>query len=153
MLSATEALAIEGVVAKRLASVYRPGVRSPDWVKVKHELVGDYVIGGWRPGRRDLGAVLVGAPGPDGLRYRGRVGGGISAANERDLLARLGKLRIAHSPFADALPREDAKGAVYTEPRLVVEVRYGNLTPDGRLRFPRFVRLRPDKSPEEIEDA
>jgi bifunctional non-homologous end joining protein LigD len=152
-LEASRDLAIEGVVAKRLSSVYRPGARSPDWIKVKHDQTGDYVIGGWRPGRRDLGALLVGLPGAGGLRYRGRVGGGISAAAERDLLTRLGALRVMDSPFAEPLPREDGKGAVYTRPELVVEVRYGNLTPDGRLRFPRFVRLRPDKSPEEADDA
>ena len=77
------------------SSVYRPGARSPDWVKVKHEQTGDYVVGGWRTGRRDLGALLVGTPGVGGLRYRGRVGGGISAANERHLLARLDPLRVA----------------------------------------------------------
>lgn len=152
-LAASSDLAIEGVVAKRLSSVYRPGVRSPDWVKVKHELTNDYVIGGWRPGRRELGALLVGSPTPAGLRYRGRVGGGISAANERDLLARLAALREPRSPFAEALPRDDARGAFYTRPELVVEVRFGNLTPDGKLRFPRFIRLRPDKSVEEVEDG
>jgi bifunctional non-homologous end joining protein LigD len=151
-LAAAHELTLEGVVAKRLSSVYRPGVRSPDWVKLKHEKTGDYVVGAWRVGRRELGALLVGTPGPGGLRYRGRVGGGISAAVERDLLARLGPLRTDRSPFVDAVPREDLKGASYVEPVLVVEVRYGTLTPDGRLRFPRFVRLRPDKSAAEVVD-
>src|SRR6185369_5944610 len=152
-VAAAHSLALEGVVAKRLSSLYRPGTRSPDWIKIKHERTGDYVIGGWRIGRRALGALLVGIPGPDGLIYRGRVGGGISAATEKDLLTRLTALRVPASPFASALPREDARDATYCRPELVVEVRYGNLTPDGRLRCPRFVRLRPDKSPEEVDDA
>jgi bifunctional non-homologous end joining protein LigD len=152
-LDAAQSLALEGVVAKRLSSVYRPGSRSPDWIKVKLDRTGDYVIGGWRPGRRELGALLIGSPVDGGLRYRGRVGGGISAAVERDLLARLGALRVPESPFVQPLPREDARGALFTRPTLVVEVRYGSLTPEGRLRFPRFVRLRPDKSPEEADDG
>ena len=151
-LAAASELTLEGVVAKRLSSTYRPGVRSPDWVKLKHEQTRDYVIGAWRVGRRDLGAVLVGTPSPRGLLYRGRVGGGISAAVERDLLARLGPLQTKRSPFADAVPREDLRGASFVEPVLVVEVRYGSITPDGRLRFPRFVRLRPDKDPSEAAD-
>ncbi len=146
-------LALEGVVAKRLSSTYRPGARSPDWIKIKNEQTGDYVVGGWRPGRRALGALLVGAAGPEGLTYRGRVGGGISASAERDLLARLNDLRAAQSPFAGALPREDTHGAKWVRPELVVEVRYGSITRDGRLRFPRYVRLRPDKTPQEAGDA
>ncbi len=151
-LAAATDLSLEGVVAKRLASPYRAGVRSPEWVKLKRDSTGDYVIGGWRPGRRDLGALLVGTPVAGGLRYRGRVGGGISAANERDLLSRLATRRAGESPFVAPLPREDARGAHYVSPELVVEVRYGNITPDGRLRFPRFVRLRPDKTPAETAD-
>jgi bifunctional non-homologous end joining protein LigD len=152
-LEAAQALALEGVVAKRIQSLYRPGLRSPDWVKVKREQTGEYVIGGWRSGRRALGALLVGAYGPSGLEYRGRVGGGISAAAEQELLRLLGPLRSDRSPFAEVLPREDAKGATFVEPTLVVEVRYGALTPDRRLRFPIYRRLRPDKTPEETADA
>jgi bifunctional non-homologous end joining protein LigD len=152
-LEAARELALEGVVAKRLDSVYRPGLRSPDWIKVKHEHTGDFVVGGWRPGARALGALLVGVARPDGrLEYRGRVGGGISAAAERALLTALKPLRVSASPFTAALPREDAKDATYVRPELVVEVRYGQLTPDARLRFPRFVRIRPDKTPAETED-
>jgi bifunctional non-homologous end joining protein LigD len=151
-LAAATEHTLEGVVAKRLDSTYRPGLRSPDWLKVKRDETGDYVIGGWRPGERRLGALLVGSPGTGGgLVYRGRVGGGISGASERSLLAALEPLRTDRSPFAGELPREDAKGATWVRPELVVEVRYGQQTPDGRLRFPRFVRLRPDKAPAESD--
>jgi bifunctional non-homologous end joining protein LigD len=150
---------LEGVVAKRLETPYVPGLRSPDWIKVKFDRTGDYVIGGWRSGARRLGGLLVGVPGPDGtLRFRGRVGGGIGAAAEAQLLSVLAPLARPGSPFAPgAVPREDARGAHWVSPDLVVEVRYGNRTPDGRLRFPRFLRLRPDKTPaecvEEDEDG
>jgi bifunctional non-homologous end joining protein LigD len=60
---------------------------------------------------------------------------------------------VPESPFTQALPREDARDATWVRPELVVEVRYGQRTPDGRLRFPRFVRLRPDKSPGEVVDG
>jgi len=152
-LAAAKDLALEGVVAKRLDSTYRPGLRSPDWIKMKHEHTGDFVVGGWRPGARALGALLVGRARPDGaLDYRGRVGGGISASAEKALLAALKPLHTTASPFAEAIPLEDAKDATYVRPEVVVEVRYGQLTPDAKLRFPRFVRLRPDKSPAETED-
>jgi bifunctional non-homologous end joining protein LigD len=151
-LAAATEHALEGVVAKRADSLYRPGQRSPDWVKVKRDETDEFVVGGWRPGERRLGALLVGSPvAGGGLAFRGRVGGGISGAAERSLLAALEPLRSDTSPFADELPREDARGATWVRPELVVEVKYGNRTPDGRLRFPRFVRLRPDKSPAETE--
>ncbi len=144
---------LEGVVAKREDSVYLPGSRSPDWVKVKFDRTGDYVIGGWRSGVRKLGGLLVGVPTADGLAFRGRVGGGIGAVAEKELLAALEPLARRESPFrAGAVPREDSRGAHWVRPELVVEVRYGNRTPDGRLRFPRYLRLRPDKSPEECAE-
>jgi bifunctional non-homologous end joining protein LigD len=152
--AAAEENSLEGVVAKRLGSVYRPGQRSPDWVKVKLELTGDFVVGGWRPGARRIGGLLVGVPAGGALRFGGRVGGGIGAAAERSLLAVLEPLRTPHSPFLEgSVPREDARGAIWTSPRVVVEVKYGQMTPDGRMRFPRFLRLRPDKPVDEVTNS
>jgi bifunctional non-homologous end joining protein LigD len=151
MAAATEHT-LEGVVAKRLDSPYRPGARSNDWIKVKRDLTGDFVVGGWRPGARRLGALLVGSPVSGGLAFRGRVGGGISAAAERALLSALAPLATDGSPFVQPLSREDARGATWVHPELVVEVRYGERTPDGRLRFPRFVRARPDKAAADCAD-
>ncbi|WP_173158268.1 non-homologous end-joining DNA ligase [Phytohabitans suffuscus] len=144
---------LEGLVAKRVDSIYRPGVRTGDWVKVKAEFTAEFVIGGWRPGARKVGGLLVGVPEPGGrLAFRGRVGGGIGAAAERALLKELEPRRDAPSPFVE-IPSEDARGAIWVRPEIVVEVKYGQRTPDGRLRFPRFLRLRPDMRPEDVDDA
>jgi bifunctional non-homologous end joining protein LigD len=152
-LAAVEENGLEGVVAKRLSSAYRPGIRSADWVKYKAEASAEFVVGGYRPGARPLGALLIGVPGPEGLLFRGRVGGGIKASDERALLELLAPLKTAHSPFATPLAREDSKDATWVRPEKVVEIKYGQRTPDGRLRFPRFLRLRPDRTPEEVADA
>ncbi|WP_246002507.1 DNA ligase [Allorhizocola rhizosphaerae] len=146
-VAAARELGLEGVIAKRLDSPYRPGARSPDWVKYKFVRTGDFVIGGWRPGARPLGALLIGTPSPRGLIYRGRVGGGITAGTEATLLPVLHELARPDSPFAGQAERGN-----YVEPVLVVEVRYGEITRDGRLRFPVFLRLRPDLLPSEVVD-
>jgi bifunctional non-homologous end joining protein LigD len=143
---------LEGVMAKRLNSIYRPGVRTPDWIKYKIDQTAEFVVGGWRPGARTLGALFIGVPEDGALAYRGRVGGGISAASERTLLAALRPLIADASPFAVEVPRAEAKDATWVRPELVIEVRYGEQTPDGRLRFPRFLRIRPDLTPDDVAE-
>jgi len=155
-LAAAEEYQLEGVVAKRAGSLYRAGARTPDWVKVKLESTAEFVIGGWRPGVRKIGGLLVGTPTDRGLAFRGRVGGGISGAAERALLKVLEPLVTKTSPFVtgdQSVPREDARGAIWVKPDIVLEVRYGQRTPDGRLRFPRYLRLRPDLTAEDVTDG
>jgi bifunctional non-homologous end joining protein LigD len=67
-------------------------------------------------------------------------------------MAALDPLVVAASPFAQALPREDSRTAVWVRPQVVVEVKFAERTRDGRLRFPRFLRLRSDKAAEEVVD-
>jgi bifunctional non-homologous end joining protein LigD len=143
---------LEGVVAKRWESAYRPGVRSADWVKKKLETTAAFVVGGWRPGARRIGGLLLGVPTGGRLLFRGRVGGGIGAATERALLTVLEPLRTTGPPFAGTVPREDARGAIWVRPEVVVDITYGQRTPDGRLRFPRLKRLRPDLTIGDVHD-
>lgn len=150
VLQATVANGLEGVVAKRRDSVYRPGRRVAEWVKVKTLQTQDVVIGGWTEGKgsreKSLGALLMGLPGPDGLRYAGKVGTGFNERDRQELLDALGPLATSSSPFVDHIPAADAKVAHYTRPELVGEVAYGEWTPAGRLRHPRWTRLRDDKA-------
>ncbi|GAB4056681.1 non-homologous end-joining DNA ligase [Catellatospora paridis] len=154
LLETSREQGLEGVVAKLLDSAYEPGRRSRAWIKVKNLRTQEVVVAGWRPGQGNradtIGALLLGIPGPDGLRYVGSVGTGFTRQMLDDLRQRLSKLERSTSPFAEALPTRDAKDAHWVTPKLVGEVRFTEWTRDGRLRHPAWRGLRPDKSPSEV---
>ncbi len=153
ILQATVENGLEGVVAKRRSSPYRPGRRSPDWTKVKSFRTQEVVIGAWTDGQGErhnsLGALLLGIPDDGGLRYAGKVGTGFSAKVRADLLHDLQPLATPASPFL-ALPSGDAAKAHFVRPELVGEVEFGEWTTAGRLRHPTWRGLRPDKAPREV---
>jgi bifunctional non-homologous end joining protein LigD len=140
---------LEGVVAKRVASRYEPGKRSRSWIKTPLRKTIEVVVGGWAPGqgRRagTLGALLLGVPSPEGLRYIGNVGTGFTDAVLADLLGRLTRLARLTSPFAEPVPAEFARHARWVAPELVGEVEYRSVSRDGRLRHPSWRGLRSDK--------
>ena len=149
LLASTLEQGLEGVVAKRRSSVYQPGVRSPDWVKVAHRVSDSYVIGGWRRGQagRRLASLLVGTPTADGLlRYDGAVGSGLSEREVGALLPVLAEIARDERPFhwSAALPDPDREPVAWVEPLLVVDVEHLGRTSAGLLRQPTVVRLRPD---------
>lgn len=153
LFRATLEQGLEGVVSKRLSSPYLPGRRSGDWLKSPHRARVSAVVGGWRAetGTVDrLGAVLLGVPAPDGWRYAGRMGSGIAGKAQRQLAELLAPLRADRSPFASPVPPVDANGAVWVEPRVVVEARVLEVTRDGRLRQPAYVGVRTDVTPESL---
>jgi bifunctional non-homologous end joining protein LigD len=153
VLAASEENGLEGVVAKRLASPYRPGVRSPDWRKIKTFRTQSVVVGGWRPGqgRRagTIGSLLVGVPDDQGrLVYVGHVGTGFSDQDLRDLQRML--TTRTTSPFEGTLPREITRDAHWVEPDLVGEVAYAVWTADNRLRHPAWRGIRDDLEPDDV---
>ena len=154
VLAAVLGNGLEGIVAKRRTSPYRPGRRSPDWVKVKAERTQEVLVGGWTAGRGErageLGALLLGVPDDAGLRYVGKVGTGFGADERRALLNSLEALASLDSPFAAPPPRRETDGAHFVRPELVGEVRYAEWTPAGRLRHPVWRGIRPDRSPRDV---
>jgi bifunctional non-homologous end joining protein LigD len=155
LLSATAEQGLEGVVSKRRDSPYAVGRRSPDWVKVAHRNVVSAVVGGWRPETGSvsrLGAVLVGTPGVEGLRFIGRAGSGLAGKAGETMRRALEPLVTDQNPFIE-VPREDAAGVTWVRPELVVDLRALGESSGGRLRQPSYVGLRPDLTPEDILEA
>lgn len=146
---------LEGVVAKRLLSPYRPGQRSPTWVKTPLDKVTEAVVVGWRPGkgRRQgmIGSVLLGALDEQGrLVYIGHVGTGFSQQALREVEAELALLARNTSPLGVPAPRECQRDARWVEPVLVCDVQYRTLSPDCRLRHPSWRGLRRDREPSQV---
>ncbi|WP_204055794.1 non-homologous end-joining DNA ligase [Microbispora corallina] len=155
VLAESRRLGLEGVVAKRLTSPYRPGRRSPDWVKVKNVRTQEVVVCGWKAGegRRTgtIGSLLLGVHDERGrLRYAGSVGTGFTEAALRRIAERLAPLARRTPPFDEEPSREDARGAHWVEPLLVGEVQYAEWTGEHRLRHPSWRGFREDKNPEDV---
>jgi bifunctional non-homologous end joining protein LigD len=153
VLAASRENGLEGVVAKRLDSPYRPGQRGTEWLKVKNVRTQSVLVGGWRPGqgRRagGVGSLLVGVHDDEGrLVYVGHVGTGFTAQALRDLEGLF--TPRAGSPFMGTLPREVTRDARWVEPVLVGEVAFAVWTADGRLRHPSWRGLRDDLAPEDV---
>jgi DNA ligase D-like protein (predicted ligase) len=167
LFEAARRLGLEGIMAKRASSPYRPGVRSPDWLKIRNVKTADCVIIGYTRGRGfgGLGALVLGATRRDGrLSYIGSAGSGLSA-DEADRLLRLMGPPQSQPPLGagappatgaslplgfvpPALRRQDV---VWVAPSLVCEVGYTEVTAEGRLRHPVYRGLRLDKTPAECD--
>jgi len=137
-------LGLEGIMGKKESSVYRPGIRSSDWIKIKRSLTVDMVVGGYIPGKGNresfFGGLLVGAYDQGKLIYVGRVGSGFS---EKELETVTKSFQpVSKSPFSNPPP---TTGVVWLKPEVVVEVTAMEVTHDGHLRAPVFLRLRDDK--------
>lgn len=161
LLDESQALGYEGVVAKKLASPYRPGTRSGDWVKVKVPRRQLMVIAGWMPSdvhpdrmgslvvaRYDIPASVANRTGSvQRLVYSGRVGTGFTQRTLDRLRQLLSPLGIEASPLDVGGP---PPGAHFVRPELVCEVAFRELTLSGEVRHASFQGMRPDMRPGEV---
>jgi bifunctional non-homologous end joining protein LigD len=138
---------LEGIMAKRADGVYRSG-RHPDWKKLRLEKTADLVVVGFSKAegsRTGFGALLLASRDDEGWCYRGRVGTGFDTAQLSSIHKRLSSLVRANAACEVPDPK-DRKDVTWVEPSLVVEVRFLQLSQEGRLRLPVFLRVRDDKA-------
>lgn len=156
LLAASKEQQLEGIVAKRLDSLYVPGGRGGDWLKIKNVSSQELVIGGWLPGQKGrsgrLGALLLGyyEPSEDGttvLRYAGRVGTGFNDRELERLATKLGARTRKTTPFVGTQPPREAR---FVRPDLVAEIEFREWTRDEMLRHPSYKGLREDKNALEV---
>jgi bifunctional non-homologous end joining protein LigD len=137
---------LEGIVAKRKTSTYRPGKRSPDWLKIKARPQQEFVVCGFTEGkgsRKHFGALLLGAYRNGRLRYFGHSGTGFSEKGLKDAIDRLKPLFLDKSQAEN--PPKIPEKIRWVQPRLVCEVAYAEWTEDEQLRQTTFLGWRDDK--------
>ena len=141
----------EGVIAKRRGSPYEHR-RSKHWLKMKCEASQELVVGGFTDpqGKRvGLGALLVGYYDGDDFAFAGKIGTGFDTKLLLDLRARLDAMELPKSPFTKAkgLPKLRTH---WVRPEIVVQVAFIEWTGHGKLRHPRLLGVRFDKSPRDV---
>jgi bifunctional non-homologous end joining protein LigD len=145
---------LEGVLAKRKGSTYKPGRRSKDWIKIKAVNRQDCVIVGWSlgEGRRGggVGALLAGVYRNGTLDYAGHVGTGFTEKTLAVLGEKLAPLETDEPPIPTPPKDEvDVRAVRWVRPELVCEVEYLEFTSQFRMRAASFKGLREDKAPED----
>ena len=141
----------EGLMIKDLESPYTPGRRGRAWLKLKRELATlDVVVTAveWGHGKRAnvLSDYTFAVRDGDKLLNVGKAYSGLTDAE----IAKMTKWFIEHTLADEGFLR-------LVEPRIVLEVAFNAVMRSDRhesgfaLRFPRILRLRDDKSPDEID--
>ncbi len=150
LLDLARARNLEGIVAKRVSSAYRPDTRSPSWIKIKIRRRQEFVIGGWLPGtgslEGSLGSILVGVNGPDGFTFAGAVGSGLTDPERAKLLSLV--KTTADCPF-ESTPGL-AKKPTWVDPKIVIEVSFAEWEVGHHLRHPSYDGIRADKDPDTV---
>ncbi len=137
-------LGLEGVIAKKIDSTYKPGKRPTDWLKVKLSDSADCVIVGYTQKKREVSSLALGLYKKGELHYIGKVGTGFNAKDIVTLYNKLEKLETDKPPVVNPGRMRIIN---WVKPKLVAEIKYVELTKGEHLRAPVFLHLRPDKKP------
>jgi ATP-dependent DNA ligase len=151
------AAGLEGVVAKRLDSVYEPDIRSRNWVKVKFSKRQEFVIDGYKPAGTGFDSVLVGYYDSRRFMYADKVRAGFTPATRGELWRRINGSQVVKCPFVnlpnstgkshwgEGITAEDMKTLRWVKPRVAIQVTFTEWTAGGNLRHAAFVSILDDK--------
>lgn len=142
---------LEGIIAKKADSLYKEGVRSAEWLKIKHHHTGEAVIVGFTEptgSRKYFGALVLALMKNKELVYAGHTGTGFSVQKIKEVYSLLKPLVTDKSPFKEKVITN--MPVTWVEPILICELKFTEITRDGKMRHPVFLHLRDDKS---LKDA
>ncbi|HEY0960471.1 MAG TPA: DNA ligase D [Novosphingobium sp.] len=136
---------MEGIISKRVDAPYR-GTRTKSWVKVKCTQRQEFVLIGWTKSStkaRPFASLLLAQHEGRKLIYKGKIGTGF----DENALFELAKVMrpLARKNAPAEVPRVEARGANWIEPKLIAEVAFAEMTADDRVRHGSFLGLRHDK--------
>lgn len=156
-LATAAAMNMEGIMVKKTGSVYSPGLRSREWLKIKAQKRHEVVIGGYTVNdgsAKHFSSLLVGVYESGHLSYIGKIGTGFSDKLQKEMLAKMKPLAAKTSPFSTVpdvdkpsrfRPNPPKASVTWLKPSLVCEVSYAELTDEGIMRHPSFEGMREDK--------
>lgn len=162
LFEAAKKLQLEGIIAKKADSDYKPGIRSREWLKIKTGKRHEVVIGGFtnnKGSNKTFSALLVGVHENGKFVYTGKIGTGFSAKTQKELMKAFQPLITTRCPFEKEpdvnkpsrfRPDPPQAKATWLKPKLVCEVSYTELTSDGVMRHPSFEGMRSDKAAKEV---
>jgi bifunctional non-homologous end joining protein LigD len=155
-------MSLEGIMAKKEDSLYFPGARSKDWLKIKTQERQEVIIGGFTKNEgssKKFSSLLVGVFKGKNFVFTGKIGTGFTVKLQNELMEKFKPLIISKSPFLHEpdvnqpsrfRPNPPKAEAVWLKPELICEVSFREMTRDGVMRHPSFEGLREDKKPEEV---
>jgi bifunctional non-homologous end joining protein LigD len=163
--ASAEKLGIEGIVAKKADSIYQPGERSREWLKIKTEQRHEAIIAGYTMNEgsdKEFSALVLGVYDEEHeLQFIGQAGTGFTKKSQSELLKKLKPLQTRQSPFKTEpvinkptrfRPNPPKTEVFWVKPELVCEVRYQELKPEGIMRHASFQGLREDKAAVEVTE-
>lgn len=162
-LTAATKLGMEGIIGKKADSIYEPGERTRNWVKIKSNKRHEVVIGGYTQNEDSpklFSSLLVGVYDEGKLQYTGKIGTGFNVAMQKELMTAFKKLTRKTCPFTVVpdinkpsrfRPNPPKATATWLKPELVCEVSYAEITEDGVMRHPSFEGMRTDKKPTSVK--
>ena len=142
---------LEGIMAKDVKSTYKKGMRTTDWLKIKHHKTEEVIIVGYtKPtgSRKYFGALVLAVRGAHGLKYAGHTGSGFPEKLLKEVYDKLNTLKTSKSPFHEKVKTN--MPVTWVKPKYVCEIKFTEWTNDGKMRHPIFLRMREDKTTKDI---